>query len=206
MTHTSERSSRAVQGMAAAIAEPMFRPLGAYFVDAGLISPAQVQVVLNDQEMTGLRFGEILVQRGWIKEKTVEYFVDKLIEPERRSLQKSLAWQKGTPNKNSAHRKGFVTGPPAAPQTNRKTGQVATSASGRASTLRPAASQHRKGFVSPKQGSGAVVPSSGMENGAASAAANAKEITHATDEITTISGLSRDSDYDEVAESLVWVG
>ena len=74
MTHTSERSSRAVQGMATAVADPMFRPLGAYFVEAGLISPAQVQVVLNDQEMTGLRFGEILVQRGWIKEKTVEYF------------------------------------------------------------------------------------------------------------------------------------
>ncbi len=199
MTHTSERSSRAVQGMATAVADPMFRPLGAYFVEAGLISPAQVQVVLNDQEMTGLRFGEILVQRGWIKEKTVEYFVDKLVEPERRSLQKSLAWQKATVNQKPAHRKGFVTGPPAAPPGNRKPRQAA-SPSNRTTTLRPAASQHRKGFVASGQRNGTV------SGAAAASTTDYKKAEDSTSEVTTCSGLSRDSGYDEAAESLVWIG
>ncbi|MEM9245706.1 MAG: hypothetical protein AAGA67_08210, partial [Cyanobacteria bacterium P01_F01_bin.153] len=160
----------------------------------------QVQVVLNDQEMTGLRFGEILVQRGWIKEKTVEYFVDKLVEPERRSLQKSLAWQKGTANKKPAHRKGFVTGPPAAPPSNRKPQQAASS-SNRSSALRPAASQHRKGFVSSGRRSNGTVP------GAAAASTTSHSAAKdTTSEVTTCSGLSRDSGYDEAAESLVWIG
>ncbi|MEM9770845.1 MAG: hypothetical protein AAF889_04460 [Cyanobacteria bacterium P01_D01_bin.73] len=173
-----------------------FRPLGAYFVEAGLISPAQVQVVLNDQAMTGLRFGEILVQRGWMKETTIEYFVDKLIEPERRSLQKSMSWQKGSTNKKPSHRKGFVTGPPAAPPSNRKPNAVGTIVDRPPSkALRPVASQHRKGFVSGQK------PDANVSQ---PPAAQTKDTDQT--ELTTCSGLSKKSDYDEAAESLVWIG
>lgn len=57
--------------------------LGSYLVEAGLITQAHIDVTLADQEATGLRFGEILVVRGWLKEQTIEYLMEKIILPER---------------------------------------------------------------------------------------------------------------------------
>ncbi|MBW4522902.1 MAG: hypothetical protein KME16_24960 [Scytolyngbya sp. HA4215-MV1] len=67
-----------------------FKRLGGYLVEAGLLTPAQVDVALNDQKMMdGMRFGEILNARGWVKQQTIEYFMRKIIEPERRSVERS---------------------------------------------------------------------------------------------------------------------
>jgi hypothetical protein len=64
--------------------------LGGYLVEAGLITPAQVDVALNDQKITdGMRFGEILSARGWVKQQTIEYFMKKIVEPERQAVQKA---------------------------------------------------------------------------------------------------------------------
>ena len=62
--------------------------LGSYLVDAGLINRGQIEVALNDQKATGMKFGEVLVTRGWIKQQTVEYFMDKIVLPERNALSK----------------------------------------------------------------------------------------------------------------------
>lgn len=62
--------------------------IGGYLVDAGLLTPAQVNVVLDDQKVNGLRFGEILAARGWVKQQTIEYLMEKVILPEQESLQK----------------------------------------------------------------------------------------------------------------------
>lgn len=59
------------------------KKLGGYLVEAGLLTPAQIDVVLNDQKITGMRFGEILAARGWVKQQTVEYFMQKVILPEK---------------------------------------------------------------------------------------------------------------------------
>ncbi|MEM9136959.1 MAG: hypothetical protein AAGB01_06385 [Cyanobacteria bacterium P01_F01_bin.42] len=59
--------------------------LGSYLVEAGLLTPAQIQVALADQQLAGVRLGEVLVRRGWIKEETVEYFMRKVVEPERQA-------------------------------------------------------------------------------------------------------------------------
>lgn len=59
--------------------------LGSYLVEAGLLTADQINVVLNDQQATGMRFGEIIVARGWLKEQTVEWIVSKVVEPERRA-------------------------------------------------------------------------------------------------------------------------
>ncbi len=65
--------------------EPAKR-LGYYLTEAGLITPAQVDVVLNDQKiMDGMRFGEVLVARGWIKQQTLDYLIKKIVEPEQRA-------------------------------------------------------------------------------------------------------------------------
>ncbi|PZV16677.1 MAG: hypothetical protein DCF22_04810 [Leptolyngbya sp.] len=60
--------------------------IGGYLVDAGLLTPAQVNVVLDDQKVNGLRFGEILAARGWVKQETIEYLMEKVILPEQASL------------------------------------------------------------------------------------------------------------------------
>jgi hypothetical protein len=65
---------------------PMLVPtkrLGAYLVDAGLLTADQINVILNDQQSTGMRFGEIVTARGWVKEQTIEWIVQKVVEPER---------------------------------------------------------------------------------------------------------------------------
>lgn len=61
------------------------RRLGSYFVEAGLLTLDQINVILNDQQATGMRFGDIAVARGWLKEQTIEWIVEKVIEPERQA-------------------------------------------------------------------------------------------------------------------------
>ena len=62
---------------------PNTKQIGSYLIDAGLITPTQVKVALADQEKTGMRFGEILVMRGWVKKQTLEYVVGKVVMLER---------------------------------------------------------------------------------------------------------------------------
>jgi hypothetical protein len=60
--------------------------LGGYLIEAGLITPAQVAVVLNDQNFSqNMRFGEVLVARGWVKSETIEFVMKRVVEPERRA-------------------------------------------------------------------------------------------------------------------------
>ncbi len=67
------------------------KKLGNYLVEAGLLTEAQIGVALADQEMTGLRLGDILVRRGWVKEETIEYLMKKVILPERQASQSKSA-------------------------------------------------------------------------------------------------------------------
>lgn len=55
--------------------------IGSYLVEAGLIAPAQVEVALYDQQLTGMRFGEILAARGWVKQETIEFFMERVAIP-----------------------------------------------------------------------------------------------------------------------------
>jgi hypothetical protein len=71
------------------------KQLGSYLVEAGLLSQVQIDVALADQAATGVRFGDILVLRSWIKEQTIEYFMRKIILPEREAVPKSLAHTEG---------------------------------------------------------------------------------------------------------------
>ncbi len=67
-----------------------YKPLGAYLVEAGLLNDAQVTVALTDQDLTSMSFGEIVVTRGWVKEQTIEYLMQKVILPERKSVESPL--------------------------------------------------------------------------------------------------------------------
>lgn len=59
------------------------KQIGSYLVEAGLLSAAQVELALHDQERTGMRFGEILVRRGWLKQQTIEFLMQEVILPHR---------------------------------------------------------------------------------------------------------------------------
>ncbi|HEY9847029.1 MAG TPA: hypothetical protein V6D03_12655 [Candidatus Caenarcaniphilales bacterium] len=72
------------------ITYPETKRLGDYLVEAGLLTQVQIDVALADQEATGMRFGDILVLRGWIREQTIEYFMKKLILPEREAAKNEL--------------------------------------------------------------------------------------------------------------------
>jgi ribosomal protein L37AE/L43A len=66
--------------------------LGDYLVEAGLLTESQIEVALADQLTTGLRFGEVLVRRGWVKEETIEYLMQKVIVPERSGLNQNASF------------------------------------------------------------------------------------------------------------------
>lgn len=52
------------------------KPLGNLLQEADLVSPAQVEVALQDQNnYYDLRIGEILSLRGWLQQKTADFFV-----------------------------------------------------------------------------------------------------------------------------------
>lgn len=83
------------------------KPLGVYLVEAGLINPAQIDMALKDQKVSGRRLGEILADRGWVAQQTIEYFIEKVVLLERRTSQKQLSH----PKKNGSHNLTIVDQP-----------------------------------------------------------------------------------------------
>lgn len=51
------------------------QPIGQYFKQAGLLDEQQIQIILDEQKQTQLRFGEVAVSKGWLQQKTVEFFL-----------------------------------------------------------------------------------------------------------------------------------
>ncbi|HEY9907824.1 MAG TPA: hypothetical protein V6D18_09450 [Thermosynechococcaceae cyanobacterium] len=69
-----------------ALRHPNQKRLGGHLIEAGLLTTAQVDVALNDQRLTGMRFGEVIVARGWVKRQTIEYLMKKVVLPEQQAL------------------------------------------------------------------------------------------------------------------------
>jgi hypothetical protein len=63
--------------------ESQKQKIGQILQQANLVSPAQIEMALLDQEryvnlhLADLRLGEILVLRGWIKQETVDFFLER---------------------------------------------------------------------------------------------------------------------------------
>jgi hypothetical protein len=55
------------------------QPIGHYFQSAELLSDLQVGEILQEQQKLRLRFGELAIQRGWLKPATVEFFLQYLM-------------------------------------------------------------------------------------------------------------------------------
>jgi hypothetical protein len=84
--------------------------IGSYLVDAGLLTAGQIEVALNDQKVTGMRFGEILAARGWVKQQTVDYLMEKIVVPERRSHKQRVGQSKTRTDGLSTNQNSKVMG------------------------------------------------------------------------------------------------
>lgn len=101
------------------------KKIGSYLVDAGLLTADQINVALNDQQATGMRFGEIIVARGWLKEQTVEWIMAKVVEPERRALKRQEKHQEQVASRWSHEQASH----PSSPQVSVASGAKASGAS-----------------------------------------------------------------------------
>ena len=63
------------------------KPLGAYLIEAGTITPEQLEIALKKQERSGKRLGTILVDCGWVKQQTIEYLMEQIVLPHRSKSQ-----------------------------------------------------------------------------------------------------------------------
>lgn len=70
-----------------AIVHPDDRRLGRYLVEAGLLTPLQLEMALSEQKLTGLRLGEFIVRQRWLKQQTVEFWMEKLLRRDRAAIQ-----------------------------------------------------------------------------------------------------------------------
>lgn len=53
-------------------------PIGYYLQDASLLNSMQVETILQEQKKTKQKFGDIAVQKGWIKRDTIDFFLNTL--------------------------------------------------------------------------------------------------------------------------------
>ena len=58
--------------------DPDLLPLGQYFRQAHLLTDTQIDYLLEQQNLTQLRFGVLAVANGWIKLKTINFFLTHL--------------------------------------------------------------------------------------------------------------------------------
>ena len=64
--------------------QPKTQPLGYYLQEAGLIDAQQIETLLEEQKQTGILLGELLLEKGWLKEKTLNFFLQHLQQTEKK--------------------------------------------------------------------------------------------------------------------------
>lgn len=53
-------------------------PIGYYFKQAYLLNDEQIEIILTEQKNNQLKFGDIAVRRGWLRQATVDFFLNEL--------------------------------------------------------------------------------------------------------------------------------
>lgn len=71
--------------------------LGDYLEAAALLDRSQVEALLAEQKRTGMRFGSLAVLNGWIKQSTLDFFIQALA-PERQSDQPFMRKDRSQPS------------------------------------------------------------------------------------------------------------
>ena len=53
-------------------------PIGYYLKSACLLNDQQIETILTEQKTSQLKFGDIAVKKGWLKQNTVNFFLNSL--------------------------------------------------------------------------------------------------------------------------------
>ncbi|MGF1478680.1 MAG: WecB/TagA/CpsF family glycosyltransferase [Cyanophyceae cyanobacterium] len=56
------------------------KPIGLVLQEADLLSPEQVEQILESQAASGQRFGEIAVRKGWLAPQTIHFFTTEILK------------------------------------------------------------------------------------------------------------------------------
>ena len=51
------------------------QPIGQYLKQAALLDESQIQTIVDAQKQSQLKFGELAIAKGWLKQATVDYFL-----------------------------------------------------------------------------------------------------------------------------------
>lgn len=62
--------------------------IGSYLIEAGLITKLQLDIALRDQQITGMRLGEIIVKYSWLNQLTIDELMNNVVLPEREAMLK----------------------------------------------------------------------------------------------------------------------
>lgn len=77
----------------------LHKPIGVYLIEANIVSKVSVFQALEEQNLTQERIGDILVRKGHINRNTLNYFIHKIIEPERiQNKRKNLSFAHNNPS------------------------------------------------------------------------------------------------------------
>ncbi len=57
------------------VEEKQKQPIGQYLKQAALLDEKQIQIILDEQKNTNLKFGELAIAKGWLKQATVDFFL-----------------------------------------------------------------------------------------------------------------------------------
>ncbi|MEM8673864.1 MAG: hypothetical protein AAGF83_08330 [Cyanobacteria bacterium P01_G01_bin.67] len=71
-----------VQDWSKIVIQPEKDALGFYLQQAGILSDAQIEVILSEQRSTGVRFGTVAVFQGFLKSTTLDFFLANLFPEE----------------------------------------------------------------------------------------------------------------------------
>ena len=67
-----------VQDWLKAIAQPEKNTLGYYLREAAILNSAQVEIILAQQRVSGIRFGTVAVFQGFLRSTTLDFFLENL--------------------------------------------------------------------------------------------------------------------------------
>ena len=78
----SETADFFVQDWSKIVTDRDRKPLGYYLVQSALLKPEQIEIILQEQKSTGIRFGTIAVMQGLLKSTTLDFFLMNLFPRE----------------------------------------------------------------------------------------------------------------------------
>ncbi|GAX41272.1 hypothetical protein NIES4075_22410 [Tolypothrix sp. NIES-4075] len=77
-------------------------------IEAGLITPSQLETALQEQNSSGRHLQEILTKHGWIELQTIKYFLEKVALPEQSAPNQKKLEQNNNSIEQTSHREQLL--------------------------------------------------------------------------------------------------